>query len=204
MNRPAATAGPKPRPIPGRKAEGRGMNTKPSEKKRDRALYARLVESYQADRISIFVDFDRLNHPRSPIWNAWENVVPLLIMLTASLAVMFAVDLLLGTAVMVLSVFVYLFVIRPWISQRVYRRAIDAATDNLHNWNILWKLGGLVVTLNYMNKTRCVSPEGDWRAFVTRYLPEMEMEGVEAYNAFKRSSGESEEKDVKTLGDLNM
>jgi len=180
------------------------MNTKPSEKKRDRALYARLVESYQADRISIFVDFDRLNHPRSPIWNAWENVVPLLIMLTASLAVMFAVDLLLGTAVMVLSVFVYLFVIRPWISQRVYRRAIDAATDNLHNWNILWKLGGLVVTLNYMNKTRCVSPEGDWRAFVTRYLPEMEMEGVEAYNAFKRSSGESEEKDVKTLGDLNM
>jgi hypothetical protein len=190
---------------------GRGMNTKPpdskpTEKKRDRALYARLVESYQADRIGVFVDFDRLNHPRSPIWNAWENTVPLLVMLVASLAVMFAVDLLLGTAVMVVSVFFYLFVIRPWISQRVYRRAIDAAMDNLHNWNILWRLGGLVVTLNYMNKTRCVSPEGDWKAFVTRYLPEMEMEGVEAYNAFK-SDGDGKNKtagEPKTIGDVNM
>ena len=47
-----------------------------TEKKRDRALYARLVESYQADRVGIFVDFDRLNHPKSPVWNPWENIGP--------------------------------------------------------------------------------------------------------------------------------
>ena len=47
---------------------------KPGEKKRDRALYARLVESYQADRIGIFIDFDRLNHPKSPVWDPWENI----------------------------------------------------------------------------------------------------------------------------------
>lgn len=158
----------------------------PGEKKRDRALYARLVESYHADRIGIFVDFDRLNSPRSPLWNAWENVAPLLIVFIASLAMMFLLDLILGTAVMVLGVMFYLFIVRPWIAQRVYRRAIAAATENLHNWNLLWKLGGLVITLNFMNKTRCVSPEGDWRAFVTRYLPEMEVEGVEAYHAFNK------------------
>ena len=182
------------------------MNTKPPKKDRDRALYARLVESYQADRVSVFVDFDRLNHPRSPIWNPWENVGPLMGMLILSIGVMVLVNLLIGTGIMVVSVFLYLLVIRPWISQRVYRRAIDAAIDNLHNWNLLWKLGGLVVTLNYMNKTRCVSPEGDWRAFVTRYLPEMEMEGVEAYNAFKgrSSGGDEEDKDIKSIGDVNM
>jgi hypothetical protein len=180
------------------------MNTKPTEKKRDRALYARLVESYQADRVGIFVDFDRLNHPKSPIWSPWENVGPLLVMLIVSISVMVMINLLLGTAIMVTGVFLYLFLIRPWISQRVYRRAIDAAMDNLHNWNILWKLGGLVVTLNYMNKTRCVSPEGDWRAFVTRYLPEMEMEGVDVYNAFKQDSGDKGDKEPKTIGDINM
>jgi len=180
------------------------MNTKPAEKKRDRALYARLVESYQADRVSVFVDFDRLNHPRSPIWNPWENVVPLLLLLVGSLAIMFTVDLLLGTAVMVLGVFLYLFMIRPWISQRVYRRAIEAAMDNLHNWNILWKQGGLVITLNYMSKTRCVSPDGDWRAFVTRYLPEMEIEGLDAYNAFKQPTAGGGDKDIKNLGEVNM
>ena len=166
------------------------MNTTPKqpagEKKRDRALYARLVESYHADRVGIFVDFDRLNSPRSPLWNAWENVGPLLIVFIGSLTLMFALDLILGTAVMVLGVLFYLFIIRPWIAQRVYRRAIAAATENLHNWNLLWKLGGLVLTLNFMNKTRCVSPDGDWRAFVTRYLPEMEVDGAEAYHAFNR------------------
>ncbi len=179
------------------------MNTKPpSEKKRDRALYARLVESYQADRIGVFVDFDRLNHPKSPIWSPWENVAPLLFLLGGSLTIMFLVDLLLGTAVMVLGVFMYLFLIRPWISQRVYRRSLEAAMDNLHNWNVLWRLGGLVITLNYMNKTRCVSPDGDWRAFVTRYLPEMEMEGLDAYNSFNNTP-KTEEKDVRVL-DANM
>jgi hypothetical protein len=170
------------------------MNAKAGERKRDRALYARLIESYQADRIGIFVDFDRLNHPMSPVWDAWENVGPLLIILTGAMAVMFFVNLLLGTATMVLGVLFYLFVVRPWIAQRLYRRALAAAIDNLHNWNILWKRGGLVITLNYMNKTRCVSPDGDWRAFVTRYLPEMEMEGVEVYNEFNRPR-EDEEKD---------
>lgn len=162
---------------------------KAPEKKRDRALFARLIESYQADRIGIFVDFDRLNRPRSPVWNPWENIAPLLVILIGSLAIMFFM-MLLGIAVMVLGVMFYLFIMRPWIAQRVYRRAIDAATENLHNWNLLWKIGGLVITLNHMNKTRCVAPEGDWRAFVTRYLPEMEMEGTEIYNAFRSNPAE--------------
>lgn len=179
------------------------MNPKAGERKRDRALYARLIESYQADRIGIFVDFDRLNHPKSPVWDAWENVGPLLMILAMAMAVMFFVNLLLGTAAMVLGVLFYLFIVRPWIAQRLYRRALAAAIDNLHNWNILWKLGGLVITLNYMNKTRCVSPDGDWRAFVTRYLPEMEMEGVEVYNEFNRPR-EDEEKDTIRPKELDI
>ena len=177
---------------------------KPGEKKRDRALYARLVESYQADRIGIFVDFDRLNHPRSPVWDPWENMGPLLIILLASLAIMFFVELLIGTAVMVLGVLFYLFAVRPWVAQRLYRRALDAAIDNLHNRNVLWKLGGLVIALNYMTKTRCVSPDGDWRAFVTRYLPEMEMEGVEIYNAFNRPRTEEDDVDPSRLKELDL
>lgn len=178
---------------------------KAPEKKRDRALYARLIESYQADRISIFVDFDRLNAPRSPVWNPWENIGPPLIILGGSLALMFFVHLMVGTGAMLLGVLFYLFVMRPWIAQRVYRRAIDAATENLHNWNLLWKIGGLVITLNYMNKTRCVAPDGDWRAFVTRYLPETELEGVEAYNSFKKmEKPETEDREAQRLKDLHM
>ncbi len=180
------------------------MAAKPGEKKRDRALYARLVESYQADRVSIFVDFDRLNHPRSPVWNPWENIAPLLIILIGSLTLVVFFHLLLGTATMVLGVIFYLFMLRPWIAQRVYRRAIDAAVENLHNWNLLWRMGGLVITLNYMNKTRCVAPDGDWRAFVTRYLPEMELEGVDTYNKFQNAQRGQPGQDASKMPDINM
>jgi len=86
----------------------------------------------------------------------------------------------------------------------VYRRAIDAATDNLHNWNILWKLGGLVLTLNYNSKTRCVSPDGDWRAFVTRYLPEMDIEGTDTYAEFRGDPGEKSAKGVTRDDNIDM
>lgn len=136
------------------------MATK-GEKRRDRALYGRLIESYQADRISIFIDFDRLNAPKSPVFSPCENVTLLLIILLLAAGDMMLLDLLLSTLAMAFGVLVYLFLACSWISQRVYRRAIDAATDNLHNWSVLWKLGGLVLALNYMSKTRCVSPDGD-------------------------------------------
>lgn len=174
------------------------------ERKRDRALYQRLIESYHADRVGLFVDFDRLNHPKSPVWSPWENVAPVLIVLVGSMAVMFAINLLLGTALMVAGIFVYLLAIRPWIAQRVYRRTLDAATSNLHNWNLLWKLGGLVVTLNYMNKTRCVSPDGDWRAFVTRYLPEAEVEGLESIEQFTQTNRLSGDKEGARIADVEM
>ena len=173
-------------------------------KRRYRALYGRLMESYQADRISIFIDFDRLNAPRSSVFSPWENVAPLLIIILLAMAVMLLFDLLFGTAAMVLGVISYLFLVRPWISQRVYRRAIDAATDNLHNWNVLWKLGGLVLTLNYMSKTRCVSPDGDWRAFVTRYLPEMDIDGVDAYDEFKSQPSPQSLKDAVREDNIDM
>ena len=80
------------------------MAGKPENKRRDRALYGRLMESYQADRISIFIDFDRLNTPRSPLFSSWENVAPLLILLLLSMAVMLLIDLLVGTLAMLLGV----------------------------------------------------------------------------------------------------
>ena len=50
----------------------------------------------------------------------------------------------------------------------------------------------------------CVSPDGDWRAFVTRYLPEMEMDGTEVYNAFNRPRGEEDDAEISKLKQLDL
>jgi len=57
------------------------------------------------------------------------------------MAVMLLIDLLTGTLEVRLGVISYLFLVSAWLSQRVYRRAVDAAKDNLDNWNILSKFG---------------------------------------------------------------
>jgi hypothetical protein len=84
------------------------MATK-GEKRRDRALYGRLIESYQADRISIFIDFDHLNAPKSPVFGPCENGAPLPIIILLVTGAMVLLDLLLRTLTMALGVLVYLF-----------------------------------------------------------------------------------------------
>lgn len=61
-----------------------------------------------------------------------------------------------------------------------------------------------MVTLNYMNKTRCVSPDGDWRAFVTRYLPEAEVEGLESLEQFTEHAKQSSAQDGARITDVEM
>jgi len=98
-------------------------------------------------------------------------------------------------------VLVYCALVRPLILQRVSGRTIKAATENIHNWNLLWKKGGLAVMLTGTKNSRVTFPH-DWRDFVTRRLPQVNLDGTEIYNAFKRA--EDDDADVKSLEDINM
>lgn len=178
------------------------MNTNSKKRPKDRDLFANLVKAHKANAVIVTANAARLNHPGSPVWDAGENVAPILAMLTLSVVFIFAINLIVGLALMVLSVFLYLIFIRPWILQRVSRRAIDAATMNLHNWDLLWKKGGLAVALIGTKKSRVTFPDGDWRDFVARHLPQVNVDGTEIYNAFKRA--EDDDADVRSLDDLNM
>lgn len=177
------------------------MNTKPANKAKDRELFASLVKAYKANTISISVDTARLNRPNSPVWEPVENVLPLLAMLTISVASMFAINVLAGVAILLLCALVYSTVVAPLLAQRVSGRTIKAATENVHNWDLLWKKGGLAVTLIGMKSSRVTFPH-DWRDFAIRCLPHVSVDGTEIYYAFKRA--DAEDADVKSLGDVNM
>jgi len=177
------------------------MNTKPTRKVKDRELYASLVKAHKANAVVVSVDAARLNRPGSPVWDPVENAAPILAMLMASLASMFAFNELVGVAMLVLSVLAYSILVRPLILQRVSGRTLKAATENIHNWDLLWKKGGLAVMLTGTKSSRVTFPH-DWRDFVTRRLPQVNLDGTEIYNAFKRA--EDDDADVKSLDDINM
>ena len=79
-----------------------------------------------------------------------------------------------GVLLIVVSALVYVAFILPWILHRVSVRAKSAAMDNAHNWDVLWRAGGLIITFTGNELSKCMSPSGNWRDFVTQYLPRSE------------------------------
>ncbi|MBB4286537.1 hypothetical protein [Roseospira goensis] len=140
----------------------------------DYRLHERLTEAYMADRVRIQVDFNRLNRTGSPVFDPWENVLPLLALILASLTVM-PFNLVAGTLVLVGAMFVYAFLVRPWIARRLRARTIENMLKNAHNWQVLWSYGGVVVTLSDNPRIGVVSPGGDWRAFARRFQGTQEL-----------------------------
>jgi hypothetical protein len=151
---------------------------------KDRALFMSLVRAHKAQTLTIFVRAARLNQPGSPLWDPIDNIAPLLsIMLIAGLVVA-VVNVLAATAVLVLGILLYLIVIRPFILRVVQDRAIESAVGHLHNWDLLWKQGGLIVRTTAANGPACSSPAGDWRAFVQQHLPMVAADGTDSHVSF--------------------
>jgi hypothetical protein len=179
-----------------------GMMINPAKRSGDHVLFESLQKAHRTILLTVTVkNTDRLNRPGSPVWNPGENAAPLLVILSVSVVFILTGNLIVGTAMMVLGVLVYLSLIRPWILRRVYRRAFNAAIQNIHSWENLWSKGGLVVALNHTTKARCVSPADNWRTFVNRHFPQPKITNDELYASFKNVDNDGT--DLTVVPDLN-
>jgi hypothetical protein len=153
------------------------------------------VRAHKAQTVAILVRAARLNQPGSPLWDPIDNIAPLLsILLIAALAVA-VVNVLAATAVMVLGALLYAILIRPFILRVVQERALESAVGHLHNWELLWKQGGLVLKTAGASGPVCLSPAGDWRAFVQQNIPMVAVDGPDSHVSFQ-AARESAERSV--------
>jgi len=141
-----------------------------SQAAQDYRLHERLAEAYMADRIRIQVNFEHLNRAGSPVFDPWENVLPLIGLILFCIFLM-VFDLVVGTIGLVVAMFVYALFVRPWVAKRVRQRTIESMLKNAHNWQVIWSLGGVVVTLVDNPRIGVVAPAGNWRTFA-RQFPE--------------------------------
>lgn len=146
---------------------------------RDRELHARLQAAFQRDLISVYVDFDKLQSPKSPIFDPWLAVGPLLGLLLLSLTLLLAGGMIIGTAAMVVAVLVYVMVLRPWLEQVFRQKAIHALILDLRSFLILWEYGGVGLSLVERPETMVAAPGGHWRHFVVRHLPNPEAGSID-------------------------
>lgn len=134
----------------------------------DQELHAIVKEALMAGQVELKTDGLHLHKPGSPVYVAWDLLIPLLAMMVATLVVLLAGGLAAGLVAMTVTILAYIFGMRWWICRRVHRRALDAALGNAYNWIMLWNHGGVAVVHRSGLERPCIAPDGDWRAFAQR------------------------------------
>ena len=61
---------------------------------------------------------------------------------------------------------------RPWTAQTVHKRAVAVMMSDAGSWMRMWAFGGIVLQLAANPRIGCAAPDGDWRAFTSRYFAE--------------------------------
>lgn len=139
----------------------------------DLLIFQGLQRALVENKAQIKIDFKRLNKSGSPFFNPWENILPILVILTLSMSLMIVDNLIMGTiALLVLSV-VYAFFMPFFLEPFMYNRVVKRIVPKIEKFLIAWRYGGISVVLTADNHFSCTAPSGDWRYFTENYFPDL-------------------------------
>lgn len=145
----------------------------PTLTREEQLVFQGLQKALAEEKALIRIDYKRLNRKNSPFFNAWENVIPLVIILLVSLGLMITDNMVVGMAMMVFLVFMYVifmpFILKPVMYGRVVRRIVP----RIERFIIAWRYGGITLVLAADEQLICKSPFGDWCAFTKDYFPDL-------------------------------
>ena len=128
-------------------------------------LLVLLKEAITEGRVTVVLDYKRLNHGDSPICVEADSNRWIYGIMAATLGAGFGIAWPAGLAAMALGLVLYFTLGRGWIRRRMAARFHGAALDDIAAFKKLWRLHG--VTLAPASRaTLCRSPNGDWRRFV--------------------------------------
>jgi len=128
-------------------------------------LLVLLKDAIVAGRVTVGLDYKRLNHVDSPICVEADSNRWIYGIMALTLGAGFGIAWPAGLAAMALGVVIYFVFGRDWIRRRMAARFHILALEDIAAFKKLWRLHG--VTLAPASRaTLCRSPNGDWRRFV--------------------------------------
>lgn len=153
----------------------------------DLIIFQGLQRALVEKKAYIKINFKKLNRFKSPFFNPWENVLPLLFILTVSLFLMIFRNLIIGTTALMVLCFVYAlcmpYFLEPFMQNRVTKRIVP----RIEKFLIAWRYGGISIVLTADPSYSCEAPLGNWKYFTQTYfsdlIPENMMEKDEDKNA---------------------
>ncbi len=129
-----------------------------------------IYRSYLLGRIHFGTKLAVLNRPGSPVYSAYENWVPIALVLFMSLYTGVTSSWQAGLSLFAaLAFFGFLFLPR-YVLKKLRMRVLDKAFGSEGGWIELWKGAGISMRLAMDASIECDSPDGDWQQFAMTYL----------------------------------
>lgn len=125
--------------------------------------FAELRRLVDAQVLRIGVNIRQMNSPGSPAFRRYESAVPIIAGLGLSMAASSLVGWWLGATVIVAFCVLWFGWVFPRVRDRVFDRSVALAFRSQRDFAALWKRGALSVQAE---TEQCLSPRGDWIAFV--------------------------------------
>ena len=165
---------------------------KPS--KADYLIYKALQTAIEKNQLRLYLDYGRINRPGSPVYDVWENLLPVLTPVVIGLILIISVSVFFGLAFIVAMILVYITYFKKRVDLYLIERTKDYFMQSYNNCVKLWSFGGIVLVNAEDKRHGCVSPEGDWKEFVVKNFAD--------YMVAEKDAAQSiEEDNVKTAAE---
>lgn len=155
----------------------------------DKMTFHALQKAVELDKLRIYLDYGRINRPGSPVYDAWECLLPILIPVLIGLMLIICAGVLFGLLFIAAMVVVYSTYFKKKIYRKVIERTKQYLVSNYENCEKLWLFGGLVLVNAENKKIGCVSPEGDWKEFVVINFSDLMIDPKEEPKDEKKPTG---------------
>lgn len=152
------------------------MRQRPMTKRANKAdllIYKALQKAIAEDKIHLCLITSKINIPGSPIYNPWENLLPVLLPVLVGLILIWAAGILTGIVLMTAGVFLTSNLIKKKLEHRLLNRALQEVNSDYQKFCELWDFGGLVFVKTDDKQRGCISPDGDWKEFVVMYFADL-------------------------------
>ena len=136
--------------------------------KADKLIYKAFCTAIKRDMLRLYMDTSKINRPTSPVYNPWENLLPLLVPVIIGLILIFMVGSFFGLAFIIGMTLIYNYYFKRLIDKHLLERTKKYILTDYQHCQELWKFGGLVLATTANKKTGCISPEGDWKDFTVQ------------------------------------
>lgn len=136
--------------------------------KADLMIYKAFKTALLENQLNLYLDSAKLNRPNSPVYNPWENLLPLLIPIMIGLILILTTGMFFGLFFIIGMVLVYTHYFRKYIDKKLLERTKEYVKIDFEHCQELWSFGGLVLATSKNKKIGCIAPEGDWKEFVVQ------------------------------------